>query len=77
MVNPASIMKMMSLRNKFVGNHPKVAEFFKKVLASGLPEGTVIEMTVTKPGQEPITANMKVLQSDIEMMEELKNLSGK
>ena len=34
-----------------------------------------IEITVTKPGQEPITSNMKVTQEDLEMMESLKELA--
>ncbi|MCR4781211.1 MAG: hypothetical protein K5851_00480 [Lachnospiraceae bacterium] len=67
-------MKVMQLKNKFENNHPKTVLFAKKVVMSGLPEGTVIEMTVTKPGGEPITANMKVTEDDLEMMNELKNL---
>ena len=38
----------------------------------GLFLGVLI--TVTKPGEEPITTNFKVLQSDLELMESLKDL---
>ena len=70
MMNPASLMKIMNARNKFVENHPKFAVF-----SAGITEGTVIEITVTKPGEEPITTNMKVLQSDLDLLDELKNLA--
>ena len=39
----------------------------------GLTLGVLI--TVTKPGEEPITTNMKVLQSDLDLLDELKNLA--
>ncbi len=72
--NPAALMKLMQLKSKFESNHPKVVAFVQKVIMSGLPEGTVIEMSVTRPGEEKITANMKVTADDIEIMNELKNL---
>lgn len=31
-------------------------------------------MTITKPGENPVTANMKVQPSDIELVNELKNI---
>lgn len=74
MVNPAMIMKMMEIRNKFTGNHPKFAAFFQRVLSQQVQEGDVIEITVTRPGQEPITSNMRVLREDIELLEEVKSM---
>ena len=51
----------MNARNKFVENHPKFAAFLNAVFSAGITEGTVIEITVTKPGEEPITTNMKAV----------------
>lgn len=73
-MNPAEMMKVMSAVNTFKGNHPKFIAFFSFVFSSGFPEGTVIEITVTKPGEEPVTSNMKVTQSDLELFESLKNV---
>ena len=67
MINPASIMKIMNAKNKFTANHPKFAAFLNAVFSTGITEGTIIEITVTKPGEEPITTNMKVQQSDLEL----------
>lgn len=75
MVNPASIMKIMNLKNKFVANHPKFVSFINYCLNGGIQEGTVIEITVAKPGEQPVTSNMKVMQSDIDIVNELKTLS--
>ena len=35
----------------------------------------IIEITVTKPGEEPITTNMKVQQSDLELLQELQDIA--
>jgi len=75
MLNPSSIMKLMSLKGKFEENHPKFAAFLQNMLSKGLPEGTIIEITLTRPGEEPIMTNMKVKDSDLEMLQELKEIA--
>lgn len=74
MINPASLMKMMSAKNKFTANHPKFVAFLSAMFSGGIEEGTVIEITVTKPGQNPVTSNIKVQQSDLELLQELREL---
>lgn len=73
-MNPFTMFKYKA---KFEGNHPKAAEFVKKVLMTGMPEGSIIEMSVTKPGEATKTANIKVTAEDIEMLEELKRMKGR
>ena len=77
MMNPAVLMKLMNAKNTFTKNHPKFEAFVKNVImgGNGIPEGTIIELTVTKPGEEPISTNLKVLQSDLDMVETLKDLA--
>ena len=72
MINPAAAMKVMKAKNQFVSNHPKFAAFFRNVLTGGVQEGTIIEITVTRP----VTTNMKVQQSDIDLFQNLKDLNG-
>ena len=55
-------------------NHPKFVAFLNRCFAGGLKEGTIIEITVTNPGEAPITSNIKVQQSDLELLEELKEM---
>lgn len=75
MVNPASIMKIMGLKNQFTANHPKFAAFFERVVSQGVGEGDIIEVTVTRADGTSITANMRVTQEDLALVEELKNLA--
>lgn len=75
MMNPASIMKLMNAKNKFTENHPKFTAFLNAVFSGGITEGTIIEITVTKPGEEAVTTNMKITQSDLDLFSGLKDLA--
>ena len=77
MINPMSMMKMMQAKNKFTENHPKFVQFLSAAFSGGIEEDTIIEISVEKPGQNRITSNIKVKQSDLELLAELKNLAGK
>ena len=70
-MNPIKIMEAF---NTFRSNHPKVVEFGKVAFSGQMEEGTIIEVSVTKPGEETITTNMKLKQSDIDMFNELKSM---
>ncbi len=74
-MNPASILKFLSAKKQFEDNHPKFEAFVRTVLSRPLEEGTVLEVTVTRPGEKPMTGNIKLLQSDLELLAELKELS--
>lgn len=76
MMNPAAIMKLMAAKSKFDKNHPKFGAFLKAAFGGGIEEGTVMELTVKKPNGEELTTNIKVQQSDLELLEELKSLAG-
>ena len=75
MMNPAAIMKLMNAKNTFAANHPKFVAFLGAMFKNGLEEGTIIEVTVTKPGMAPVTSNMKVQQSDLDMIQSLSELA--
>ena len=76
MMNPAAIMKIMQAKNTFAANHPKFAAFIKAVFSRNIEEGTIIEITVTRPGEAPVTSNIKIQQSDLDLFRELQGLAG-
>jgi hypothetical protein len=74
-MNPGAIFKMKGVLEKFNQNHPKVVSYFASVFGqNGVPEGSVIELTVTKPGEEPVTTNMRVTADDLELVKLLKEM---
>ena len=70
MINPAEMLKIGGILRKFQSNHP----FLNHELSSAIPVGSVIEMTITKPGEAPVTTNFRVLQDDLDMVETLKKM---
>ena len=73
--NPAALMKLMSARNKFVNAHPKVSAFIGRELQD-IPAGTVIELSITKPGKDPVVTNMRVTEEDLEFIRSLRDLQS-
>lgn len=53
----------------------QIAAFVSRFFMGGaITEGTIIEITITRPGEEPVSTNLKVQKSDLDLVEELKNL---
>ena len=73
-LNPLQLMKLFAMNKKFQKNHPKVSAFFRTHFAGGLTEGTVLEISVTKPGEETVSTNMRIRKEDLELLEELKKM---
>ncbi len=73
-INPSVFMKIANAKNTFEANHPKFVAFLNVMFKEKITEDTIIEITVTRPGEEPVTGNMKVKQSDLELLTELKGL---
>ena len=75
MMNPANIMKIMNAKNKFNCKPSEVCGIFKCGILQRDGGGTVIEITLTRPGEEPMTTNMKIQQSDLDLMRELQDMA--
>lgn len=73
-MNPAAMFKIMQAKNTFTKNHPKLEAFLRNVMADKIVEGTVIEVSIQRPGEEAITTNIRVQQSDIDLVQSLKEL---
>ena len=75
MVNPMGLFQLKSLWDKFRENHPKFPMFLSALQKNGIKEGTIIEITITEPDGEKIQSNIKISASDLELFEQLKNIS--
>ena len=64
--------KMIDYR---IGSWYNITNVKRCAFGSGIPADSVIEITVTKPGQEPVTSNIRVLQSDLELLDSLKDIN--
>lgn len=75
MMNPALLFKLKSSWDRFSNNHPKLMPFFGAINRKGVAEGTIIEISVTTPEGETIATNVKISKDDLELFEEIKQLS--
>ncbi len=76
MFNPASLLKLKNNQQRFAQNHPKFSAFIGRVFGGGVPVGTVLEITVTKPGENPITSNIRLSESDLEFFNSIKDIGN-
>lgn len=74
MKNPAAIFKLQGMWNQFVQNHPKFPMFLNAVKEKGVPVDSVIEIQITQPTGEVMKTNLKITASDMELLEQLKDL---
>ena len=77
MINPGMIMKMKGFKDRFVENHPKFPLFLNAVYNRALLEGSIIEISVTAPDGTKLDTNLKLQPSDIEMLREMQEMTGK
>ena len=72
--NMGQMFKLMAAWNRFKSNHPKFPAFMKAVQKRGFKENMVIEMIITEPDGEKIETSLKLTASDIELLQELRNM---
>lgn len=73
-MNPMNLLKMKQSLAQFTNQHPRFAMFIRDMFQEGIREGTIIEISVQRPGEDKIVTNMKVQQSDLELFDNLKNM---
>lgn len=73
--NPAALLQMMNLWNRFQKNHPKFPKFLKAVVQNGIKEGSIIEIKVTTAEGENFDSNLKISADDMEMIEQIRNMT--
>ena len=69
-----SVMGMKQAWDTFRGNHPKFADFLAAVRNRGITEGTVLELSVKYPDGTAMRSNIRVKDSDMEMLQTMQTL---
>lgn len=75
-MNPTTMMKLMGMKSQFEKNHPKFVAFLQHVMSRPMEAGTILEISIQRPGEDKICTNIRVTESDLEMLEQIKNLSN-
>lgn len=68
------MMKLGGMWMKFSKNHPKFPQFMNSLKSNGLKADTIIDIKITYPDGKIIENNLKITESDLQMIEELKKI---
>ena len=63
-MNPMELMQFSRDLDDFQANHPKVAKFLQIEFVKKLPEGTILELKIQRPGEEEKVTNLRVKPED-------------
>lgn len=75
--NPADLFRVRSAAEKFNANHPKLIPFFGAVKDKAMTPGAIIEISVIDTSGERIETNLKVQESDLELIKLLMEIGAK
>ncbi len=75
-MNPAMLFKIKGAWEKFVQNHPKFPLFLRAASTSGIREGYIIEVKITDTDGKAICTNVKLTESDMELISMIKDMSS-
>ena len=68
------MMKLGGLWGKFTKNHPKFPQFIKTIQKNGLKVDTIIDVKITYPDGSVVDSNLKITDTDLQIIEELKKM---
>ena len=69
-----AMMKIKGAWDTFTRNHPKFPQFLGAVQRRGIPEGTIMAVTITYPDGQVMDTNIKVTQSDLDLFETIRKI---
>lgn len=69
------LMKIMGIWNSFKANHPKFPKFMAAAAQPGvISANTILEMKITTADGRTLETNLKITESDMELIQQLKNI---
>lgn len=69
------MFKIKQSWDTFTNNHPRFPQFLTAVKTTGIKEGTVIEISITDPDGKVTATNIKVTQSDLDLIDTLRSMT--
>ena len=74
MFNPGLVFELQKKWQTFTENHPKFPAFLRAVSNTELAPGSVIEISVTTAEGQNIASNVKLTESDVQMLKEVAEM---
>lgn len=74
MLNPKKLLELKNMKDAFERRHPKFFPFLQAVSQSGISEGSILEINVTRPDGKVLSSNLRLTAEDLELLAQLKNM---
>lgn len=71
-INPMKLLQYKNYWNQFIDSHPKLPRFLGAVSQEALEVGTVVEVKVTTAEGKNYVSNIRLTESDMEMIRMMK-----
>lgn len=73
-MNPMNLLQLTNAWKRFNENHPKLITFLSAVNSRGMKEGSQIEIKVTAPDGDKMSATIRLTSDDIALFKEMGEL---
>jgi hypothetical protein len=74
MLKPTKVIKILNKRHQFIRDYPDFYPFLKKAFGNEIIKDTLIEITVSKPGEEKLVTKIKIEESELPLFEAVKDI---
>jgi len=75
-MNPLGLLQLKPMLSKFRDRHPKFVQFFGYA-GNSVTVGSIVEISITDAEGKKIVTNIRVEQEDIELFQQVTQLTGK
>lgn len=76
-MNPAALFKIQGAWKTFVQNHPKFPLFLQALQGTPIAAGSVVEVKITNAEGKVLQTNVRLTESDLELIQTIKDLAKK
>lgn len=73
-MNPMNLLQLTNGWRRFKENHPKFPTFLSAVYSRGIKEGSQIEIKVTTPDGDKMSATIRLMADDVALFKEMEEL---
>ena len=73
-INPMQVLKLKDQLKAFTGRQPGCTSFVRAIRRKGLPEDSVLDLTITSPDGKTMSTNLRLSAEDIAFVRTISEL---
>ena len=73
-INPMQVLKLKDQLKAFTGRQPGFTSFVRAIRRKGLPEDSILDLTITTPDGKTMSTNLRLSAEDIAFVRTISEL---